>query len=66
MTVDIICDACGEAKQGVRLYDCYDGTISRSHMLLCPDCAEAQREAGEAIPQNYRRIKTWRHKNENP
>lgn len=37
------CDICGEAKQGVRLYDCYDGTISLGFMLICPDCIEDQR-----------------------
>lgn len=45
------CDSCGELKENVKLYDCYDGTISRGHMLLCPECLEEQREAGEAIPQ---------------
>lgn len=46
------CDICGETKQGVRLYDCYDGTISLGYMLICPDCIEEQREVGETIPQD--------------
>ena len=46
------CDICGETKRGVRLYDCYDGTISLGYMLICPDCVEVQREVGETIPQD--------------
>lgn len=45
------CDICGEKKPNVRLYDCYDGTISLGYMFLCPECREEQNEVGETIPQ---------------
>lgn len=45
------CDICGEKKPDVRLYDCYDGTISLGYMFLCHECREEQNEVGETIPQ---------------
>lgn len=46
------CDICGEKKPNARLYDCYDGTISRGYMFLCTECKEERNEEGvETIPQ---------------